>query len=94
MLFAEDGEDVDGVHPEYIKLVTGPSTVEQFCASQVQLDIHLHNLTEDPEDQLPVGALGYSEFSGMGFVDGWMFCHLQYPDETYAITGPWRKGRI
>jgi secreted PhoX family phosphatase len=96
VLFAEDGdgEDVDGVRPEHIKLVTGPDSVDLFCASQVQLDIHLHNLTEDPEDQLPVGARGYSEFTGLGFVGDWMFCHLQYPGETYAITGPWRNGGI
>lgn len=96
VLFAEDGngEDEDGVRPEFIKLITGASTVTPFCTSQVQLDIHLHNLAEDPEDQLPVGALGYSEFAGMGFVDDWMFCHLQYPGETFAITGPWRRGAI
>jgi hypothetical protein len=96
VLFAEDGdgEDSDGVRPEYIKLITSAATVTPFCASQVQLDIHLHNLSEDPEDQLPVGALGYSEFAGMGFVDNWMFCHLQYPGETFAITGPWRRGGI
>ena len=93
VLFAEDGdgEDVDGVRPEYIKLVTGPDSVQPFCTSQVQLDIHLHNLAEDPEDQLPVGALGYSEFAGLGFVGDWMFCNLQYPGETFAITGPWPR---
>ena len=93
VLFAEDGdgEDVDGVRPEYVKVVTGTDAIQPFCTSQVQLDIHLHNLTEDPEDQLPVGARGYSEFSGMGFVDDWMFCNLQYPGETFAITGPWPR---
>lgn len=95
IVFAEDGdgEDTPGVRPEYVKLVTGPSTVVPLVASRIQLDIHLHNLHEDEEDQVPVGSLGYSEFSGIGFVGDWMFCHVQYPGTTYAITGPWDRLR-
>ena len=35
-----------------------------------------------------------SETAGPGFSpDGkWLFLHLQYPGETFAITGPWQKG--
>ena len=42
----------------------------------------------------PGGPIGASETSGVGFSpDGkWMFVHLQYPGETFAITGPWQKG--
>ena len=31
---------------------------------------------------------------GVGFSpDGkWLFCHIQYPGESFAITGPWHKG--
>ena len=39
-------------------------------------------------------ASGASEARGAGFSpDGkWLFVHLQYPGETFAITGPWDKG--
>ena len=39
-------------------------------------------------------ASAHSETSGVGFSpDGkWMFLHIQYPGETFAITGPWDKG--
>ena len=49
----------------------------------------------------PLGAptregqgVGASETAGAGFSpDGkWLFVHLQYPGETFAITGPWDKG--
>ena len=35
-----------------------------------------------------------SEAAGVGFSpDGkWLFVHIQYPGETFAITGPWEKG--
>jgi secreted PhoX family phosphatase len=40
------------------------------------------------------GAIGASEAAGVGFSpDGkWMLFHLQYPGETFAVTGPWEKG--
>ena len=39
-------------------------------------------------------GVGASETAGAGFSpDGkWLFLHLQYPGETFAITGPWDKG--
>ena len=35
-----------------------------------------------------------SEWSGVSYSpDGtWLFVHLQYPGETFAITGPWERG--
>ena len=40
------------------------------------------------------GAIGASETAGPGFSpDGkWLFFHVQYPGETFAVTGPWHKG--
>jgi secreted PhoX family phosphatase len=49
-----------------------------------------------PLDLAPFGeaGTGRSEFAGVQFSPRgrWLFCHLQYPGTTYAITGPWERG--
>ena len=48
-----------------------------------------------PLDLEPFGetGIGRSEYAGVQFspFGRWLFCHLQYPGTTYAITGPGRK---
>jgi hypothetical protein len=97
VLFAEDGdgEGVDGVRPEYVKLITGPASVEPFCASQVRLDVHLHNLGEDdPEDQLPVGAPVLQRVQRPRLRGRLAVLRPAVPRRDYAITGPWQRARI
>ena len=49
-----------------------------------------------PLDLEPFGetGTGRSEYTGVQFgpLGQWLFCHLQYPGTTYAITGPWERG--
>lgn len=49
-----------------------------------------------PLDLTPFGdvGIGRSEFAGVQFSrrGRWLFCNVQYPGTTYAITGPWERG--
>jgi secreted PhoX family phosphatase len=96
-----DGEDVDG-GDNYLRGVTPTGKLFDFARNTQKINIknelpsrlapferRYWNRPPDPNK-----ALGASEFSGATFsADGrWLFVNLQYPGETYAITGPWEKG--
>jgi secreted PhoX family phosphatase len=96
-----DGEDFDGAD-NWIRGVTPDGKLFNFAKITEPLPLHGHFAADlfpynprrwdrRPGRGVPVGA---SEASGVGFSpDGkWMFVHLQYPGETFAITGPWEKG--
>lgn len=82
-----DGEDVDG-GTNFLRYLTPDGRLETFARNDQRLRLH------DYDDELPKRAIGRSEWSGCCYSpDGrWLFVHLQYPGETFAITGPWEKG--
>ena len=57
-------------------------------------DLFPYNADRFDNPPEPGQGVGRSEAPGIGFSpDGkWLFVHLQYPGETFAITGPWGKG--
>jgi secreted PhoX family phosphatase len=83
-----DGEDVDG-GTNFLRCLTPAGTIATFARNDTPLDLHKW------EDAKP-GVVGRSEWSGVCYSpDGrWLFVHLQYPGETFAITGPWDKGWV
>jgi secreted PhoX family phosphatase len=103
ILVCEDGasEDVAG-QPSRIKYVSPDGKLNDFAQVSVPMQLHDHFGADlfpyNPErwDNPPAEGegVGRSECSGAGFSpDGkWLFVHIQYPGETYAITGPWHKG--
>jgi uncharacterized protein len=81
-----DGEDVNN-GTNFIRALTPAGTITTFARNDTPLDLHKW---EDGK----AGTYGRSEWSGLCYSpDGqWLFAHLQYPGETFAITGPWDKG--
>jgi secreted PhoX family phosphatase len=81
-----DGEDVSG-GTNFLRCLTPAGTIATFARNETPLDLHRW---EDAKK----GVVGRSEWSGACYSpDGrWLFVHLQYPGETFAITGPWEKG--
>lgn len=67
-------------------------------AAFLSLDGEMFPFAENtaPLDLVPFGGsgIGRSEFAGVQFSrrGRWLFCHVQYPGTTYAITGPWERG--
>jgi secreted PhoX family phosphatase len=82
-----DGEDIDG-GTNYLRYLTPEGKLETFARNDQPMKLH------DYDDEAPKQAVGRSEWSGPCYSpDGqWLFVHLQYPGETFAITGPWEKG--
>ena len=96
-----DGEDFDGAD-NWIRGLTPNGELFDFAKITEPLPLHGHFAADlfpynprrwdrKPSRSTPLGA---SEAAGAGFSpDGkWLFVHLQYPGETFAITGPWHKG--
>jgi secreted PhoX family phosphatase len=85
LLIAEDGdgEDVDG-GTNGLRGLSLDGEIFPFAENSTPLDLE------------PFGepGIGRSEYAGVQFGPGghWLFCHLQYPGTTYAITGPWERG--
>jgi secreted PhoX family phosphatase len=103
IVLCEDGEseDIDG-RTSYIRGLTPNGELFDFAKVTQKMPLH-HGFADSlyPKvdkrrwDRPPrKGPIGASEASGVGFSpDGkWMFFHLQYPGETFAVTGPWQKG--
>jgi secreted PhoX family phosphatase len=96
-----DGEDVDG-GDNYLRGLTPTGKIFDFAESIQKINIKNDRTSHlEPFDKRywnrppdPHAAIGASEFSGATYSqDGrWLFVNLQYPGETYAITGPWEKG--
>ena len=103
VVLCEDGEseDIDG-RESFIRGLTPDGDLFTFAKVTAKMPLHDHigasllpTLNKRRWDRPPRrGPIGASETSGVGFSpDGkWMFVHLQYPGETFAITGPWEKG--
>ena len=96
-----DGEDVNGAD-NWVRGLTPNGELFNFAKVTEKLALHDHiandlfpfnkrRFDRPPRKGQGVGA---SETAGAGFSpDGkWLFLHLQYPGETFAITGPWDKG--
>lgn len=87
LLIAEDGdgEDVDG-GTNGLRGLTLDGEVFPFAENTTPLDL-------EPFGETGSGA---SEYAGVqfGYLGHWLFCHLQYPGTTYAITGPWQRGSL
>jgi hypothetical protein len=85
LLIAEDGdgEDVDG-GTNGLRGLSLDGDIFPFAKNTTPLDLE------------PFGepGIGRSEYAGVQFspFGRWLFCHLQYPGTTYAITGPWERG--
>lgn len=85
LLIAEDGdgEDIDG-GTNGLRGLSLDGEMFPFAENSTPLDLE------------PFGesGIGRSEYAGVQFGPGghWLFCHLQYPGTTYAITGPWERG--
>jgi secreted PhoX family phosphatase len=82
-----DGEDVNK-GTNFLRCLTPTGTIATFARNDTPLDLHRY------DDEIEAGSIGRSEWSGLCYSpDGrWLFAHLQYPGETFAITGPWEKG--
>lgn len=85
LLIAEDGdgEDIDG-GTNGLRGLSLDGEVFPFAENTTPLDLEPFGET----------GVGRSEYAGVQFspFGGWLFCHLQYPGTTYAITGPWERG--
>lgn len=85
LLIAEDGdgEDIDG-GTNGLRGLSLDGQMFPFAENSTPLDLE------------PFGesGIGRSEYAGVQFgpFGQWLFCHLQYPGTTYAITGPWERG--
>ena len=103
ILVCEDGasEDVKG-QPSRFKYISPNGKLNDFGVVTEPMQLH-DNIGADlfpynPErwDHPPEKGegVGHSEAAGVGYSpDGrWLFLHIQYPGETFAITGPWEKG--
>ncbi len=103
ILVCEDGssEDVPG-QPSRMKYIAPNGKLHDFGRVTEPMQLHDHIAADlfpyNPErwDNPPEEGegVGRSEVAGIGFSpDGkWLFCHIQYPGESFAITGPWHKG--
>lgn len=78
-----DGEDVDG-GTNGLRGLSLDGEIFPFAENTTDLDLGPFGET----------GIGRSEFTGVQFSrrGRWLFCHLQYPGTTYAITGPWERG--
>ena len=94
-------EDVPG-QPSRMKYISPNGELHDFGRVTEPMQLHDHIAADlfpyNPErwDNPPEEGegVGRSEVAGVGFSpDGkWLFVHIQYPGETFAITGPWHKG--
>jgi secreted PhoX family phosphatase len=94
-----DGEDRKG-GDNFLRGLTPAGRVFDFAKNKQTMP--LRNVTShlEPYDKRywdrpdPGEYTGASEFSGAAYSpDGrWLFVNLQYPGESFAITGPWEKG--
>jgi len=78
-----DGEDVDG-GTNGLRGLSLDGEMFPFAENSTPIDLAQFGET----------GIGRSEFAGVQFSrrGQWLFCHLQYPGTTYAITGPWERG--
>ncbi|HKU14896.1 MAG TPA: alkaline phosphatase PhoX [Steroidobacteraceae bacterium] len=78
-----DGEDIDG-GTNGLRGLSLDGEMFAFAENSTPLDLE------------PFGesGIGRSEYTGVQFgpFGLWLFCHLQYPGTTYAISGPWERG--
>ena len=81
-----DGEERDGGN-NFMRVLTPAGRIETFARCDRPLNLHRW-------EGGPKNAYGRSEWSGVCYSPNgkWLFAHLQYPGESYAITGPWHKG--
>jgi secreted PhoX family phosphatase len=95
-----DGEDVDG-GDNFLRGVTPTGKLFDFAKNTQKMPVHDHLATHIAPFEKRYWQrrdvseyTGASEFSGATYSpDGrWLFVNLQYPGETFAITGPWEKG--
>ena len=94
-----DGEYIDGAD-NWIRGLTPDGQIFSFAKVTERLGIKRHiaddlfPFNERRFNRPPRKPVGASEATGVGYSpDGrWMFVNLQYPGETFAITGPWQKG--
>ncbi len=103
ILVCEDGasEDVKG-QPSRFKYISPNGKLNDFGVVTEPMQLHdniaadLFPFNPDRWDHPPEKGegVGHSEAAGVGYSpDGkWLFLHIQYPGETFAITGPWHKG--
>jgi uncharacterized protein len=103
LVLCEDGEseDIDG-RKAFIRGLTPNGELFDFARVTQKMPLHDHfgsslfpEIDKRRWGRPPrKGAIGASEAAGVGFSpDGkWMIFHLQYPGETFAVTGPWEKG--
>jgi secreted PhoX family phosphatase len=96
-----DGEDVNGAD-NWVRGLTPNGELFDFAKVTEKLALHDHiaadlfpfNKRRFDRPPRKGQGIGASETSGPGWSpDGkWLFLHLQYPGETFAVTGPWQKG--
>ena len=103
VLLCEDGssEDVAG-QKAHLRYVAPNGELHTFGRVTEPMQLHdgfgadLFPYNPDRWDNPPEPGegVGASEAAGIGFSpDGkWLFAHIQYPGESFAITGPWHKG--
>lgn len=77
----------DGGGTEYLHGLTNEGEIFQFCQNNVVLNGERNGIT---------GDFAGSEFAGATYSpDGnWLFCNVQSPGITFAITGPWGRGAL
>ena len=77
----------DGSGEEFMHGLTTEGEIFKFCKNNVVLNGERNNI---------VGDFRGSEFAGACYSpDGdWLFCNIQSPGITFAITGPWSNGAL
>jgi len=77
----------DGSGEEFLHGLTTEGEIFQFCKNNVVLNGERNGI---------VGNFAGSEFAGACYSpDGdWLFCNIQSPGITFAITGPWQNGAL
>ncbi len=96
-----DGEDVNG-KDNWVRGLTPDGELFNFAKVTEKLALHDHiaadlfpfNKRRFDRPPRRGQAVGASETAGPGWSpDGtWLFLNIQYPGETFAITGPWNRG--
>lgn len=97
IILCEDGDS----NPKRMVGLSHHGEIFQFCENNVVLadgdidtvDAVFPGTKENFWDD-HVGDFRSREWAGATFYDNWLFANIQSPGITFAITGPWEKGKL
>ncbi|WP_026224955.1 PhoX family protein [Methyloversatilis thermotolerans] len=91
LILCEDSDDRTEV--EYLRGLTLDGTIFPFAASNV--DFRSTGIGSYSRNGVTYNSdYRMKEFTGATFHNEWLFCNIQTPGITFAITGPWGNGAL